>query len=257
MRAAPLLLLPLLVLPAMPALGTFANPVPCSDPRGCPDLVMDKAKMAIFTERTEHFDASSCDVQDGFTQAGDRLILRFTYNTPNVGAGALVIGAPAQHPEWFVWAPCHNHYHFREYADYRLWTVQGYLAWDQLRQQEPDKTAQEVLDEHPELRDQFVAGRKMGFCVIDLYPALPTGLEVPPQVVPDARRFLSCSTNQGLGVGWADEYSVLTSGQYIDVTGVPAGAYILEAETNAERLYLESDYTNNRAFLPVAVADAL
>ncbi|HEV8360132.1 MAG TPA: lysyl oxidase family protein [Candidatus Thermoplasmatota archaeon] len=228
--------------------------VPCSDPRGCPDLVLDWAKLAIQVQRTEHFEASSCEVQDGFTQPGDRQLLRFVYNTPNYGPGWLEIGAPRDHPEWFVFAPCHNHYHFREYADYRLWKPLGFVAWNQARLDQPDATAAEVFAAHPELRSEFVAGLKTGFCVIDLYPALPTGLGV---AVPDPRRFQSCSNNQGLGVGWADEYFVTTSGQYIDVTDVPTGAYVLEVEVNAERLYEEADYTNNRAFLPTAIVAEL
>jgi len=34
-------------------------------------------------------------------------------------------------------------------------------------------------------------------------------------------------------------------GQWIDVTGVPNGDYVLENESNAHRLITETDYTNN------------
>ena len=229
--------------------------VPCSDPRGCPDLVVDSAWLLLGVQRTESFPPTHCDVQDGFIQPGERQVLRFSYNTPNVGDGALRIGAPRDHPEWFVWAPCHNHYHFREYADYRLWTPEGYVEWELLRQAEPEATAAEVLAAHPGLLAHFVAGQKMGFCVIDLLPALPTALRAA--VPPDPRTYTSCANNQGLGRGWADMYVYTVSGQYIDVTDVPSGAYVLEVEVNAERLYRESDYANNRAALPAVVLGAL
>jgi hypothetical protein len=259
-RTLPLALLVVAALPLAPWSGPLAMDdsiprVPCADPRGCPDMVVDSLWLPVGVQETENFPPTHCDVQDGFVPPGERQLLRFSYNTPNAGDGALVIGAPRDHPEWFYWAPCHRHYHYREFADYRLWTVEGFLAWELARVENPDLTAEEVLAAHPELRDGFVSGRKTGFCVIDLLPALPTALYVA--LPPDPRTFTSCTDNQGLGRGWADMYIWTTSGQYIDVTGVPSGPYVLEVEVNAERFYVETDYANNRAFIPVVVAEQL
>lgn len=221
--------------------------VPCSDDGKCPDLVVDASRLAIGTQRNEAFGSGSCAVQEGMIAPGTRQVLRFTFNSPNVGEGDLKIGNPADHPEWFEWAPCHNHYHFRQYADYRLWTVADWQTWQDLRAQDPQKPAAQVLAENPGL--QFRAGSKMGFCVIDIEPGVPPnthGMSLLPQ-------YTSCSTNQGISKGWADEYLFTLDGQWIDVTGLPTGPYILEAEVNAEHLYLESEYGNNWASIPVVV----
>lgn len=37
------------------------------------------------------------------------------------------------------------------------------------------------------------------------------------------------------------------------MTGLPAGDYILESEVNAEWLYKEKSYANNRAAVPVTI----
>jgi hypothetical protein len=239
-----------------PGTSSFPSPVPCSDPRGCPDLVTDTAKLVFGTQLVETFGPQSCDVQEGMVREGERSILRFTFSSPNLGAGNLIVGRPADHPEWFVFAPCHNHYHFREYADYRLWTVTGFLAWNDLRNQNPQEEPSQVLAEHPELLSELTAGAKRGFCIIDIAidVAVPGGVPIVPDLPP---RFGNCNNNQGITRGWADEYLFTLSGQYIDVTDTPAGAYVLEAEVNAERLYTESNYANNRAWLPVVVGTAI
>src|SRR5687767_4391597 len=138
---APALLLMTAVatIPSSPA--QFGDPVPCGDPRGCPDLIVDSTRFANGTQRTENLGANSCAVQEGMVQAGARQVLRFTFNSPNVGKGDLIVGSPAAHPEWFVFAPCHNHFHFKEYADYRLWVPATWQQWEALRAAQPEKTA--------------------------------------------------------------------------------------------------------------------
>jgi hypothetical protein len=255
MHRAALALLGLLLLAPLAPMAHSSDSipqVPCSDPRGCPDLVVDTSRMAVGTQRQEHFSSASCDVVEGMIQAGDREVLRFTYTTPNIGHGDLIVGDPSQHPEWFYYSPCHQHYHFRLYAEYRLWTPDGFVAWNNLRQLNPDEPADQVLAEHPELLGQFVAGHKAGFCVIDvtLGVSLPNGVPAIPDATP---KYGDCAHNQGISKGWADEYTWTLAGQYIDVTNVPAGPYILEAEVNAHRLYTEESYGNNRGWIPAVV----
>jgi hypothetical protein len=230
----------------MTASADFPNPVPCSDPRGCPDLIVQPVKLMQNEITSATFGSNSCDVVEGMITAGNHRILRFDFTTPNLGPGDLIVGSPSAHPEWFVYSSCHNHYHFREYADYRLWTVDGYVTWLQLRKTNPDLTAEQVLAQHPELLGEFVEGEKRGFCVIDLeYLGLfPGGVE--------PRHFGSCGY-QGITVRWADEYVPGLAGQYITIDGVASGVYMLEAEVNAERLYREADYTNNYEAVPVFV----
>jgi hypothetical protein len=228
--------------PAAAQTGT----VPCSDPRGCPDLVLTKTGLTPAHVDRATFGPTDCAVVEGMTKAGARELLIFPYKTPNLGPGALDVGRPADHPELFEFAPCHGHYHFREYADYRLWTPRGYADFQRHRSAAPDKRAAEVLREHPELASQLVQGLKRGFCLLDLKPA--------PNFkgTRDGRTYVSCD-DQGIGVGWADEYTSKLDGQWVDVTDVPAGDYVLDVETNAERVFTETNYRNNSAAIPVVV----
>jgi hypothetical protein len=100
-----------------------------------------------------------------------------------------------------------------------------------------------VLAAQPELLDHFVAGHKQGFCVIDIVPYVPAA----------PRNYGSCTSNQGISVGWADEYVWSLDGQWIDVTGLAPGGYVLEAEVNAERLFEELNYSNNAAAIPFSL----
>lgn len=234
------------------AVGNSA-PVPCSDPRGCPDLhaVVPNKDMqtGLFT-----FAPTDCTVQEGEVQAGTRKLLRFTSQTSNTGPGSLIIGNPGDHPEWFTFAPCHGHYHFVDYAAYRFWTQAGYATWKALRLASPNATPGEVLAAHPELTGQFVAGHKQGFCIIDV-----TRAGGPADQYPNARGgffpiFNSCG-DQGLSVGWADEYWWGLDGQWIDITDLPTGTYMLEVEVNPSRLFIETDYsfTSNSDVLKVTL----
>jgi hypothetical protein len=218
--------------------ATAPPPVPCSDPRGCPDLLVDTTKMANAGFATivlsgETFSATNCNVVEGSSQEGVRRLIRFDFTTPNLGDGDLIIGDPTLHPEWFQWGLCHNHWHFREYAAYRLWTVAGYVQWQAARAEDPNATADQALAAHPALRSAFVAGHKQGFCAkdVDWYLLVPS-------------HFPSCAT-QGITAGWADRYSGALDGQFVDVTGVAPGPYVLEAEVNPQHFYIEKSYSNN------------
>jgi hypothetical protein len=218
-----------------------ANQVPCSDPRGCPDLIVDPDTMAPAKQHKD-FKPQSCVVQEGMVPAGERDVLFFTFTTPNFGDGDLIVGSPDAHPEWFEWGECHGHWHFRDYADYRVWTMAGYAEWDTLRKAHPDQTASEVLAANPQLLDDFKFGGKRGFCVID----------VVLYTIPSAPKYVLCDF-QGISVGWADEYYDGLDGQFVDVTGLAHGQYMLESEVNAEWLYKETSYSNNRAAVPVTI----
>jgi hypothetical protein len=222
--------------------GPDRDTVPCSDPRGCPDLWVDARFMRPHLQR-QTFGPDHCEVQEGSTSAGTRSLLRFSFVTPNDGPGDLVVGPPDLHPEWFTWGACHGHMHFREYADYRLWTPAGYARWDALRTARPDLLPADILAADADLAAELVTGTKQGFCVIDVLRYSETF--TPP-------KYLDCDV-QGISVGWADVYGDSIPGQYVDVTGVPPGSYVLEAEVNAERFFEESDYADNRAALGVSL----
>lgn len=244
MRVIPILLLIAFAVPIAPyaASVTPINPlpsdtVPCIDPRGCPDMMSDTRTMHPALQ-TRTWSASSCEVQEGTSQPGTRTLLRFTSTWANNGSGALVVGDPSDHPEWFYFAPCHGHYHFKTYADYRLWTPSEFATWDAYRNSNPGVSSDDALNA---TGLSPLTTRKGGFCVIDIRNE---GGLVP--------LFQSCSM-QGVTPGWADEYSSGLSGQYVDVTGMPHGTYVLEEEANAHRLFQESNYDNNRGFMTVTI----
>lgn len=249
--AASLLLLTVLAMPVSAA--PSSNTIPCGDPRGCPDLVVDDLHLAAGAQTIEPWFAEDCAVQEGATEEGLRQLLRFTFSSPNLGDGDLIVGAPSDRPRLFEYHACHDHLHFKEYADYRLWEPAKFLEWDAYRIANPGVTAQKALANNPAIATGLITGEKRGFCVIDIAPAGPTknGSPVVPDPLP---KYLDCDDNQGISRGWADTYDPTLDGQWIDVTHVAPGAYILEAEVNAERVYVESSYSNNRAFTAVVVA---
>lgn len=241
MRIVPLLVLALLCTAPLLALAPAhaANPpqVPCGDPRGCPDLYADRNTMQPQLQ-TKNFKAQDCNVQEGSTQAGTRTLLKFTFTTPNRGPGDLIVGDPSAHPEWFEWGACHGHWHFKLYAEYRLWTATTFAQWDAYRNAHPEMSADQALAASGL---SYIRAQKQGFCVIDV---VLYGIAAP--------KYLLCDF-QGISVGWADEYSTSLDGQYVDVTGLPHGSYVLEEEVNAHQLYKETNYNNNRASVPVTL----
>jgi hypothetical protein len=221
--------------------------VQCTDPRGCPDLTLKNHGLEPAHIEKATFAPTDCAVAEGMTKAGNRELLIFPYMTPNLGPGSLIVGNPTERPDLFEFHPCHNHYHFKEYADYRLWKPEGYNQFQAYRAAAPNATAAEILSAHPELRNQLVEGFKRGFCIIDYKPAPEF------QGKRDQKTYLSCATNQGISVGWADEYTARLDGQWIDVTDVPEGNYVLQVEANAERVFVETNYRNNSDAVSVVV----
>ena len=245
------------------AQDTSCTPVvPCSDVRGCPDLVIDGGILwnggdtygMGMSIQTRTFAPSDCNVQEGIVQAGTRKLLIFSTMTPNIGDGDLYLGNPFQHPEWYDLQTCHGHSHLKEYADYRLWTEAGYSMWTALRAANPSACAQQILVEHPELLPHLVVGAKRGFCVFDveLAGAVPNGTVACPDLLPDQRKYFGCN-EQGLGHCWADIYDASTDGQWIDITNVPYGTYYVENETNARHFFTESNYSNNSAAVKIRI----
>ncbi|MGH9143243.1 MAG: lysyl oxidase family protein, partial [Vicinamibacterales bacterium] len=97
-------------------------------------------------------------------------------------------------------------------------------------------------------------GNKVSFCIAttnidpdywaqrafgaDAYPA-PNCLE------PDSTSAGLDHFKQGMSVGWTDEYNWFLPGQYVEVTGVPDGDYILDTTVDPTNRLIESDRTNN------------
>ena len=242
--------------PALAAQSQTTPDVPCKDPRGCPDLVINDQKLNEAVVKLETFTPDDCSVQENQVGgAGTRRLLEFPYSTPNLGPGALIIGDPydpAINP-LFEWGACHGHWHFKHYAAYRLWKPADFTKFQQLKAQNPTMLSKDIIANNGL---NPVLGTKRGFCVVD-YARVPESEYQGPR---DDRTFTYCGLtyngtiyhgNQGISVGWADTYARQVQGQWIDVTGVPNGDYILDVETNPDHSFQEANYNNNEASRPV------
>jgi hypothetical protein len=190
--------------------------------------------------------AISVDVREG----RERLV--FTSAVENVGVGALLLSgrrASAAEREMtarqivrkvdgtatthvlearlrFVVSETHRHWHLLGFERYELRTPDG-------------KTVG---------RD-----RKTGFCLGDRYDA-DSGSRVPGEP-PRAVWTQECGRGQrerlrireGISPGFGDDYVPLLEGQFIDVTGLSRGRYVLIHRVNSARDLRESNYANNAA----------
>lgn len=154
--------------------------------------------------------------------AGRRRLLRFDLKTPNVGAGDLYLGPPVMNnrPDGrFEYGACHNHYHFRGYADYRL--IDG-------------------------SNREIGMGHKQSFCLLDSGRYMGMGRVV------QFRDWYTCN-DQGIHAGWFDLYDRALDCQYIDITNVPPGTYRVRARINELRGLTESNYDDNETFQEVTI----
>lgn len=181
---------------------------------GKPDIVVSMAS-ANPRITTETFVANACEIEEGTITAGTHKLLRFNTQTRNIGTADLVLGNPAN-SSMFEWGACHGHYHFRSFAQYRLLDSSGAVVRN---------------------------GKKVGFCLMDI-------TRIDTTANPSAR--YTCSS-QGIQAGWADVYSSNLSGQWIDITGVPAGSYVLEIAMDPMNVIDEADETNNTGRLNVTI----
>lgn len=188
---------------------------------GLPDLIVDgKTTQNNWLVRVEDLPANFCSVIEGGVTPGTRTLLRFTVTTPNIGNADVFIGSPLAHMDpngdgnfkdqdgMFEFASCHAHFHFQNYATYRLLDANG-KVW---------KSA------------------KQGFCMLDTDPYnVGTG--------DGTWNYRSCGSTtrdgfQGISDGWADTYVWKLAGQYFVLDGgdgqpvVPPGNYFIEVEVN-------------------------
>ena len=110
----------------------------------------------------------------------------------------------------------------------------------------PDALSSDLFAANPTIASQFIAGHKQGFCVIDVARVRGVNGSSRP-------KYTNCATNQGISAGWADSYVRTLDGQWIDITGLARGSYVLEVEVNAEHLFTETNYRNNSAAVTVSV----
>jgi hypothetical protein len=182
-----------------------------------PDLTVD-ADEALDSLQfdTRVFEADSCAIVEGCVDgAGERRLLRFSTQTPNIGNADMILGDPTLQPD-FEFSACHGHYHFEGYARYQLLDGEGTIV---------------------------ATGHKQAFCLLDSARVSPTASPTP--------RY-HCSF-QGIQAGWSDIYGAGLDCQWVDITGVAEGDYTLRIEINPDHTLPESDYSNNAITIPVTI----
>jgi Lysyl oxidase len=212
-----------------------------------PDLIVDQQRLVsqIFVSE-EQFSNKDCTVVEGcVTKAGNHTLLRFNTSTANIGQADLVIGSPSACLSLFHFSECHQHYHYENFADYRLWTAAGYQVWTALRDEGApiDSGLNAQLLAVAVANGELVIGHKQGFCMVDSY-------RYDPNASP-TRQYESCSSNQGISVGWSDEYGPQLAGQFVQITGLREGDFVLENQVNPIHALPESDYANNFAAVSI------
>jgi hypothetical protein len=182
-----------------------------------------------------------------------RVLLGFASFSQNIGAGPLIVqgfrenlGQPTLAAEQiirlangstvtvpdvghfeYVTDPTHDHFHLLPFMRYELRRASSFSL---------------VVTDH-----------KTGFCLGDRYNVDPDTTQ-PGE--PDARVYnTNCgpgtpdllSLVEGISVGWGDNYEAWRDGQYVELTGLAAGRYVLVHRVNPSRRLEESNYRNNAA----------
>ena len=125
---------------------------------------------------------------------------------------------PAAPPEDWIWHTCHNHYH----------SIEAFVHYDLI----DETTGRKVAE-----------GHKASFCLED---SQCDGNYSP--------RYSCFHQVQGISTNCADLYGSHLDCQWIDITGVPAGQYLLQLTVNPNHLVVESDYKNNQANCRIELA---
>jgi len=173
---------------------------PIYDNGGKPDLALDPQRFVAQMEIVDrYFAPDDCAIAEEVVGApGYRRLLRFDTVLMNRGDGDLVVGDRSDpdnpYAPYFVYHQCHGHYHIRYFSIYELLTLDGQLV---------------------------VAGTKQGFCFEDSFKYEDGGKS----------QGYECG-EQGITSGWGDWYYKQLVGQWIDITGVPEGDYIVRVSIN-------------------------
>jgi hypothetical protein len=178
---------------------------------GLPDLIINTNSVNAFIV-SQTFASNDCNVVEGCAAPGTRLLLEFNTETRNIGNADLVLGNPTNNP-LFVWSPCHGHYHFEGYCLYNLLDASSHVV---------------------------VTSHKAAFCIDDVFQWDSSA---------NSNRVYNCNY-QGIQHGWADVYAAGLPTQWLDITGVPSGNYVLQLIVNPYGLLPESDTNNNTVYVP-------
>ncbi|XP_068814838.1 lysyl oxidase homolog 1 [Struthio camelus] len=190
---------------------------PSQNGRGLPDLVPDPnyVQASTYVQRAHLYSLrcaaeEKCLASTAYTaEATDydvRVLLRFPQRVKNQGTADFLPSRPRHSWEWHS---CHQHYHsMDEFSHYDLLDA---------------TTGRKVAE-----------GHKASFCLED------TTCDFG-----NLKRYACTSHTQGLSPGCYDTYNADIDCQWIDITDVQPGNYVLKVQVNPKYIVLESDFTNN------------
>lgn len=184
---------------------------------GLPDLVPDPyyIQSSIYVQRAAMYNLrcaaeenclASTAYRSDVRDYDHRMLLRFPQRVKNQGTADFLPSRPRYSWEWHS---CHQHYHsMDEFSHYDL------------------------LD--ADTQSRVAEGHKASFCLEDT--SCDYGYN---------RRFACTAHRQGLSPGCYDTYNADIDCQWIDITDVKPGNYILKVSVNPNYIVPESDYSNN------------
>ncbi|KAM9742998.1 protein-lysine 6-oxidase [Menidia menidia] len=184
---------------------------------GLPDLVPDPyyIQISTYVQRAPMYNLR-CAAEENclatsarYAQDYDtRVLLRFPQKVKNQGTADFLPSKPRYAWEWHS---CHNHFHsMDEFSLYELLDARTY--------------------------QQVAEGHKASFCLEDT--------SCDPGYY---RRFACTSHTQGLSPGCYDTYNADIDCQWIDITDVTPGKYILKVTVNPRQQVPELNFNNNIA----------
>uniref|UniRef100_A0A4W3GLW4 Lysyl oxidase homolog n=1 Tax=Callorhinchus milii TaxID=7868 RepID=A0A4W3GLW4_CALMI len=184
---------------------------------GLPDLIPDPyyIQASTYIQRL-HMYALRCAAEEnclsrsayrsGVSDLSIRVLLRFPQRVKNQGTADFLPNKPRHTWEWHS---CHQHFH----------SMDEFSHYDLL-----EATTQRKVAE----------GHKASFCLEDTM--CDPGF---------SRRYACTAHTQGLGPGCYDTYNADIDCQWIDITDVRPGNYVLKVSVNPRFLVPESDVSNN------------
>lgn len=250
-----------------------------------PDLTVRPQRNLGFDPGGIFFDVVSAAhpscYQSEVDEEGARLCLRFDQIFANIGEGTLQLrfAVPAgttppattatQRLFWsddpsryddraagtMEFHDVHGHYHFESFGVSSLWRV------DEAGRPQGAQPLR-ARRHHPRHGEQVQGGRKVSFCLADIHIDAwaakgdgPRTYNAPDCLFPASTADGYDQFVQGITSGWADVYDWYLPDQYIEVSGIPDGTYLLQTVADPDNGLVEADESNNCRGIYIALAN--
>jgi hypothetical protein len=139
--------------------------------------------------------------------------------------------------------PTHAHFHYANFALARLWRA---------------NRRGERIGAHP-----IRVSNKAGFCLTDSdnywagsKRSRPRAYEYPEACWPAYQEGTEVAQVNGLSSGWMDVYDARLSDQYVEITGVPDGYYLLEVVIDPLGALVETTRADNSSLSFIFIRDS-